>query len=145
MDVHRHDGSVIPGENLISNIVEEVAHVIVAGHGHHTPTRQSLDNVRSAAKKGQEVSAVGQLSKQVKRVSLDMARRKSNDGADAAKETNFRPSHGLTTAEAEVLLQQWGRNELVEKVVPTWLIILRLVRTHCSCHVQTFTDPYNSS
>jgi len=40
---------------------------------------------------------------------------------------NFQVSHGLTTSEAETLLKQWGRNELVEKSTPVWLIIFRLL------------------
>jgi hypothetical protein len=39
----------------------------------------------------------------------------------------FAVSHGLSTAEAEVLLKKWGRNELVEKVSPTWLLLSRQV------------------
>ena len=35
------------------------------------------------------------------------------------------PSHGLTSEEAKKLLQQYGPNELVEKVTPSWLIFLQ--------------------
>ena len=59
---------------------------------------------------------------------MDMAKRNSSDHAGEGKaEVQFNESHGLTTPEADVLLQQWGRNELVEKITPTWLVILRLV------------------
>ena len=34
-------------------------------------------------------------------------------------------SEGLTSAEAEELLQQYGRNELVEQSTPSWLIFLK--------------------
>ncbi len=40
---------------------------------------------------------------------------------------SFLMSHGLTTAEAEVLLRKWGRNELVEKATPMSTIIFRQV------------------
>jgi hypothetical protein len=36
----------------------------------------------------------------------------------------FKKSHGLTTAEAEVLLQQYGLNALEEKTVPKWYIFV---------------------
>ena len=39
---------------------------------------------------------------------------------------NFVYSHGLTSAEAEGLLEEFGRNELPEKVVPKWYIFLSL-------------------
>jgi hypothetical protein len=74
-----------------------------------------------------EVSVVGQINEQVRRVSIEMAKRISSDKAGEGKAVKFTPSHGLTSAEADTLLQQWGKNELVEKVVPTWLIIFRLV------------------
>ncbi|EFN51245.1 hypothetical protein CHLNCDRAFT_37518 [Chlorella variabilis] len=37
----------------------------------------------------------------------------------------FEASTGLTTAEAEALLLEWGRNELEEKKVPKWLVYLK--------------------
>ncbi|GLC35934.1 hypothetical protein PLESTB_000520900 [Pleodorina starrii] len=39
--------------------------------------------------------------------------------------TDFTPSEGLTSAEADELLKVHGRNELEEKVTPSWLIFLR--------------------
>lgn len=36
-------------------------------------------------------------------------------------------SHGLTTAQAEVLLAKYGKNELPEKITPKWLIFLQLL------------------
>lgn len=51
--------------------------------------------------------------------------------------TRVRPGLPLTThlqpppppsAEADRLLQQWGRNELEEKSTPKWLIFLKMVR-----------------
>ena len=93
--------------------------------------RSSLDiqAAKSRDAKAPEMSAVGQISDQVRRISLDIAKRTSADRAEEGKATvQFNQSYGLTSAEADVLLQQWGRNELVEKITPTWLVILRLVR-----------------
>ena len=41
-----------------------------------------------------------------------------SDGVALKEADEFVPSQGLTEAEAAVLLAQWGRNELPEKVVP---------------------------
>ena len=92
--------------------------------------RASLDiqaaNSRNA--KPVEMSAVERINDQVRRVSLEMVKRNSSDHAGEGKaEVKFNESHGLTTPEADVLLQQWGRNELVEKITPTWLVIFHLV------------------
>ena len=69
------------------------------------------------------------LNEQVKRVSMDNARKSRDDevGPDGKHGETFVLSHGLSSAEAEELLKKWGRNELVEKVTPTWLIVFRLV------------------
>lgn len=40
---------------------------------------------------------------------------------------DFPVSKGLTSQEAEVLLQKYGRNELPEKITPKWLIFCRLL------------------
>jgi H+-transporting ATPase len=40
-------------------------------------------------------------------------------------EDDFPLSHGITNAEAAELLKQWGRNELPEKVTPSWLVFLQ--------------------
>ena len=113
--------------------------------------RKSLENVIVGARRSLEmlaggdlrrsneieVSIVGTLNNQIKRLSIDMTNRKSEDvkeGAQNAKEKDvveFAESHGLTSSEAEVLLAKWGRNELVEKVTPTWLVIFRLVSDLC--------------
>ena len=37
------------------------------------------------------------------------------------------PRDGLTSAQAAKLLKKWGKNELVEKVTPKWLIFFRLL------------------
>jgi hypothetical protein len=77
-----------------------------------------------------EVCLVKELNKDVRRVSLEMAKRHSKDDQEHREghpDVKFHISHGLTTAEAAELMRQWGRNELVEKITPTWLIILRLV------------------
>ncbi len=50
-------------------------------------------------------------------------------GGGDAEAAEFRPSKGLTTAEAERLLERWGRNELEERTTPAWLIVLRLARS----------------
>ena len=73
-----------------------------------------------------------QINQQVRRLSLEMIKKSQEvpeEEVKGKKETvQFHQSHGLTSAEAENLMKQWGRNELVEKVTPTWLIIFRLVR-----------------
>ena len=40
----------------------------------------------------------------------------------AERAASFVFSHGLTTAQAELLLEQFGRNELPEKTIPKWYI-----------------------
>jgi magnesium-transporting ATPase (P-type) len=68
------------------------------------------------------------INEQVRRVSMDTARRsRDNEEDQPDKELHFVISHGLSTAEANELLKKWGRNELVEKSTPTWIIIFRLV------------------
>jgi hypothetical protein len=84
-----------------------------------------------------EVCLVKELNKDVRRVSLEMTKRRSRDqeGPEAASghlDLKFHVSHGLTTPEAEELMRQWGRNELVEKITPIWLIVLRLVMSNIS-------------
>lgn len=37
---------------------------------------------------------------------------------------NFTASHGITTAEAEVLLMHWGKNELTEKKKAKVLLLM---------------------
>jgi len=59
------------------------------------------------------------------RKSSDLEREEDEEPKKA--NADFVVSHGLTTAEADDLLKKWGRNELVEKVVPTWLVIFRLL------------------
>ncbi|KEG05511.1 proton motive ATPase, partial [Trypanosoma grayi] len=44
---------------------------------------------------------------------------------DFREEPLLPPSKGLTTAEVEDLLQQYGRNELPKKKTPSWLIFVR--------------------
>eukprot|EP00292_Cryptomonas_paramecium_P001673 CAMPEP_0113686260 /NCGR_PEP_ID=MMETSP0038_2-20120614/15178_1 /TAXON_ID=2898 /ORGANISM="Cryptomonas paramecium" /LENGTH=1123 /DNA_ID=CAMNT_0000606537 /DNA_START=21 /DNA_END=3392 /DNA_ORIENTATION=- /assembly_acc=CAM_ASM_000170 len=67
------------------------------------------------------------LSEQIRRISVEVQRQAGEDSPRGEGNSDFKPSHGLTTAEADVLMKQWGRNELVEKVTPTWLIIFRLL------------------
>ncbi|KAJ1395842.1 putative P-type H+-ATPase, partial [Ochromonadaceae sp. CCMP2298] len=47
---------------------------------------------------------------------------------EGVEQRDFTPSKGLTTAEAEALLQQWGRNELQEKSKAKWLIFLEQLK-----------------
>ncbi|KAI8475078.1 MAG: hypothetical protein J3K34DRAFT_517717 [Monoraphidium minutum] len=47
------------------------------------------------------------------------------DGKEAKKE--FVAGTGFTTAEAEALLQEWGKNELEEKSTPKWLVFLKML------------------
>ncbi len=58
-----------------------------------------------------------------------MVRKSVDMGEDREPPSNkdFKPSIGLTTNEANDLLRKWGRNELIEKSTPTWLVIFRLV------------------
>jgi hypothetical protein len=43
---------------------------------------------------------------------------RKSDGVSLKETDVFVPSKGLTDEEARVLLQQWGTNELPEKVTP---------------------------
>ena len=77
-----------------------------------------------------EVQASAILSKQVNRISVEIVRKSADipkEDEQKSENLDFKPSHGLTTEEANELLKKWGRNELVEKITPTWLIIFRLV------------------
>ncbi|EKX32039.1 hypothetical protein GUITHDRAFT_82635 [Guillardia theta CCMP2712] len=62
-----------------------------------------------------------------------MQRKKSQEVVDEDDEKENKveftpaPKDGLTSHEAEELLKKWGKNELVEKVTPKWLIFLRLL------------------
>ena len=77
-------------------------------HGHKRP---SLEMLRPSAHRAEEerveVSVVGALNQAVRRVSVEMMRRKSNDDegriGDEGK-VNFKMSHGLTTSEANDLV-----------------------------------------
>ena len=92
--------------------------------------RPSLDILQASQNRNASVpegTAASQINEQVRRVSMEMTKRNSSDHAEAKQTVQFNQSHGLTSSEAEVLMQQWGRNELVEKSTPTWLIIFRLV------------------
>eukprot|EP01134_Creolimax_fragrantissima_P003891 CFRG3891T1 len=46
------------------------------------------------------------------------------DRTGADELPDFYPSHGITQQEADNLLAQWGRNELVEVTIPSWRIYL---------------------
>jgi H+-transporting ATPase len=52
---------------------------------------------------------------------------KKNDEEPCSVEFQEAPHDGLTTAQAEALLKQWGPNSLPEKHTPKWLIFLRLL------------------
>lgn len=102
------------------------------------PAREEANNYAGLAQ------AVSRLSSDVSRVSLDAKRPArtssgfmSSGPGDTGKappetilddeEEPFVPSHGITSAEADQLLEQWGRNELVEKKKAVWEIIFELV------------------
>ena len=71
----------------------------------------------------QSEEEVGLLSGSGDNVSL--FRSLSNEyGTDEAK--IFVYSHGLSSLEAEELLEKWGRNELPEKTIPKWFIFVSL-------------------
>ena len=77
-----------------------------------------------------EIHASFVINRQVNRISTEIIRKSMDNSAEdnqSRAKVDFTPSHGLTTSEAEISLQKWGRNELVEKVTPTWLVILGLV------------------
>eukprot|EP00960_Hanusia_phi_P027584 746901-Hanusia_phi.AAC.9 len=80
------------------------------------------------------------VSMDIQRISMEVQRKRSKDAARAAAKADEKeeeegekidftpaPKDGLTTAEAEELLKKWGKNELVEKSIPKWLILLRLL------------------
>jgi len=52
---------------------------------------------------------------------------KKKDEEPSSVEFQEAPHDGLTTAQAEELLKQWGPNSLPEKHTPKWLIFLRLL------------------
>ncbi|KIZ00440.1 H+-transporting ATPase [Monoraphidium neglectum] len=56
---------------------------------------------------------------------VEEASGKAESKTEAKKE--FVPGVGFTTAEAEALLLEWGRNELEEKTTPKWLIFLKML------------------
>jgi len=102
------------------------------------PAREEANNYAGLAQ------AVSRLSSDVSRVSLDAKRPArtssgfmSSGPGDTGKappetilddeEEPFVPSHGITSAEADQLLEQWGRNELVEKKKAVWEIIFELL------------------
>ena len=64
---------------------------------------------------------------EVRRVSMDNARKSPDDDFAEGDGERFVMSHGLSTPEAEELLKKWGRNELVENASSTWWIIFRQV------------------
>lgn len=53
---------------------------------------------------------------------VDLEEKGDLEGGDLP---DFYPSHGLTSKEAEGLLAQWGRNELVEETTPSWMVFLQ--------------------
>lgn len=56
--------------------------------------------------------------------SIIISDERDNESNDDGKESAFVYSHGLTTAEAEKLLQIHGRNELPEVIIPLWYIFI---------------------
>jgi H+-transporting ATPase len=76
-----------------------------------------------------EVQASIVINRQINRMSTEIIRKSTEVGQDRSHipSQDFTPSRGLTSDEANDLLKKWGRNELVEKSTPTWLVIFRLV------------------
>jgi len=88
---------------------------------------------------------VRRMSQDVARVSIEARRRKTSQDVRRAKalatnteeeeepreagEAVFEeaPHDGLTSEQALVLLEKWGKNELTEIITPKWLIFLRLL------------------
>ena len=98
----------------------------------------------------EQMDAVKRLSMDVSRVSVEVQRRRKQEGKpslipdpkaeredehdhtdkpDGPEEVQFEqaPHEGLTDAQAAELLAKWGRNELTEKTTPKWLIFVRLL------------------
>ncbi len=73
-----------------------------------------------------EIQASIVINRQVNRISTEIIR-KSTEIGEHVPNKDFVASRGLTSDEANELLKKWGRNELVEKSTPTWLVIFRLV------------------
>ena len=76
-----------------------------------------------------EIHASFVINRQINRMSTEITRKSVEVGEDREHipSKDFTPSRGLTSDEASDLLKKWGRNELVEKSTPTWLVIFRLV------------------
>ena len=51
----------------------------------------------------------------------------SEEGSIAGNDDCEAPEQGLSDEQAEALLRTWGKNELVEKVTPKWVVFLRLL------------------
>ena len=62
----------------------------------------------------------------VKKVGRGIDDGEAESGPDSSELFVFCRADGLTTAESEVLLEKFGKNELPEKVVPKWYIFLSL-------------------
>ena len=108
----------------------------------------STDRKRSGEVKraGQDQgNAVRRMSVDVGRVSVEVQRKRKSEASrvqsmaapggpkdghkEEHKEVEFEqaPHDGLTSQQAAKLLEQWGKNELPEKITPKWLIFCRLL------------------
>ena len=85
------------------------------------PVGESHEIVRNASRIIN--TQITRLSQEITRKSLDHIILTERE----VVELKFTPSEGLTSVQAEELLKKWGRNELIEKQVPTWLVIFHLV------------------
>jgi H+-transporting ATPase len=116
------------------------------------PTRRSgevsIDRKRSGEVKraGQDQgNAVRRMSVDVGRISVEVQRKRKSEASrvqsmaapggpkdgheEEPKPVEFEqaPHEGLTSQQAAKLLEQWGKNELPEKITPKWLIFCRLL------------------
>eukprot|EP00123_Amoebidium_parasiticum_P015103 comp22787_c0_seq2/m.35684 comp22787_c0_seq2/g.35684 ORF comp22787_c0_seq2/g.35684 comp22787_c0_seq2/m.35684 type:complete len:1075 (-) comp22787_c0_seq2:451-3675(-) len=67
----------------------------------------------------------GKMAGKEKEGAVELVAMNDEHGDDAKKAAaDWVPSKGLTSSEADALIHQWGRNELVEKKTPKWLIYL---------------------
>ncbi len=82
------------------------------------------------------MNSVKEVKESIRRASFDET---INDGEEEglgdAKEFTAYNFNGLTTQEARDLLLKYGKNELPEKVIPKWLIFLRILWQPMPCMI----------
>ncbi len=121
MKVSQAPGPVVPGSGALVTLNEQVRRV-------------SMDNARRSRDYDEEPGgsrssgALVPLNEQVRRVSMDNARKlRDYDEEPGGSRIFFLMSHGLSTAEAQHLLNKWGPNEVVGKAASKWWIFFRQV------------------